>query len=86
MAINEHSSAEMASLAGETLRDPNATLRERRLAGCVLTQARDLEVVRSILHASSGQGEHPHPRGNAMADFPDGGGGAHAYYNRLAGG
>ena len=34
----EQSSDELASLAGQVLQDPDATVREKRLAGSVLTQ------------------------------------------------
>lgn len=38
---NEQTSARIASTAGKTLRDPNATAREKSLAATALTQARD---------------------------------------------
>ncbi|MDD5728745.1 MAG: hypothetical protein PHV59_09285 [Victivallales bacterium] len=41
MAKNEKTSPKMASLAGKTLRDPKATMREKRLAGAALTQTPD---------------------------------------------
>jgi len=45
MPMNEKTSKAMASLAGRVLRDPKATARERKLAGCVLTQAADRRAV-----------------------------------------
>jgi hypothetical protein len=41
MAKNEKTSAKVASTAGKTLRDPNATAREKTLAATALTQAAD---------------------------------------------
>lgn len=38
---NEHTSSKLASEAGKTLRDPNATAKEKSWAASLLTQARD---------------------------------------------
>jgi hypothetical protein len=38
---NEQTSARVASIAGKTLRDPNASAREKTIAATALTQARD---------------------------------------------
>ena len=41
MAINEKTSKEIGSLAGRVLRDPDASVDEKRLAGSALTQRPD---------------------------------------------
>lgn len=41
MAKNEKTSKRVATIAGKTLSDPNATKREKTLAASVLTQAPD---------------------------------------------
>lgn len=49
MSFNEHSSRELASLASEALRDLNASIREKRLAASVLTQAYDRRRPQNLL-------------------------------------
>jgi hypothetical protein len=41
MAKNEKTSSRVATIAGKTLSDPNASKREKTLAASVLTQAPD---------------------------------------------